>query len=389
MKKKDLLNKIEEKKAEIANLVAENKLDEAEAETAELDSLEAELKDLERKDAIQNRIGAGVKREDKKSMPLVDNKNEKFYNYLRTGVKVDLMSEGSDINGGYTVPEDIQTAINKYKEENFSLRQYVTVQPVKTETGARTFQKRKTNRTGMLTVAEAAKIGAGRDVQFERINYSVSKYAGYYPATQELLDDSDVNIKAVITNWIGGEALDTDNRLVLEILARLDKIAVNGVDDFKKIFNVKIGQALRAGSVIVTNDDGWNYLDTLKDNDGKYLLQPSPKDLTVKKLFGLYEVVVVPNEILESNTTEAGHRKVPFYCGNLKEGIVIFDRQACQIKVTDQGSVSDYNAFEEDGILFKATLREDVVKRDTKAIVACELDILDATVTANEGSLGE
>ena len=55
MKKKDLLNKIEEKKNAIANLLDENKLDEAEAETAELDSLEAELKDLERKDAIQNR----------------------------------------------------------------------------------------------------------------------------------------------------------------------------------------------------------------------------------------------------------------------------------------------------------------------------------------------
>lgn len=29
------------------------------------------------------------------------------------------MSEGSKADGGYTVPEDIQTRINKYKESKF------------------------------------------------------------------------------------------------------------------------------------------------------------------------------------------------------------------------------------------------------------------------------
>lgn len=69
------------------------------------------------------------------------------------------MSEGSKADGGYTVPEDIQTRINKYKESKFSLGQLVRKESVKTEKGSRTFKKRS-QQTGFTKVGEGGKIGA-------------------------------------------------------------------------------------------------------------------------------------------------------------------------------------------------------------------------------------
>ena len=45
-----------------------------------------------------------------------------------------------------------------------------------------------------------------------------------------------------------------------------------GINDIKKALNVTLGQAFKGTSKIITNDDGLQYLDTLKDNDAKYLL---------------------------------------------------------------------------------------------------------------------
>lgn len=69
------------------------------------------------------------------------------------------MNEGTEADGGYTVPNDIQTRINKYKEAKFSLGQLVRKESVKTVKGSRTFKKRS-QQTGFKKVGEGAKIGA-------------------------------------------------------------------------------------------------------------------------------------------------------------------------------------------------------------------------------------
>ena len=59
-----------------------------------------------------------------------------FAQAARVGFHVqNSMSEGSKADGGYTVPEDIQTRINKYKESKFSLGQLVRKESVKTGKG--------------------------------------------------------------------------------------------------------------------------------------------------------------------------------------------------------------------------------------------------------------
>lgn len=268
----DLLEKINAKKDEVKNLANEGKLEEAKKAKDELKELQDKfdiLKDLDDGAAVpESKVPAGTPKDS----------TAEFAQAARNGFRVkNSMNEGTEADGGYTVPNDIQTRINKYKEAKFSLGQLVRKESVKTVKGSRTFKKRS-QQTGFTKVGEGGKIGAKNTPQFERIDYEISKYAGYFPVTNELLADSDANIASTLIEWIGDEARVTENNLIMGQIKTKKEVELNGLDDIKKVLNVTIGSAFKQSSRIITNDDGLQYLDTLKDSTGRYLLAPDPKD---------------------------------------------------------------------------------------------------------------
>ena len=363
-KMRELRQEIVNKKAEARQLADENKITEAKAMLEEIKSLE-ERYDIEA--ALledEKKIDDEVKNKDnKKEMDSV----KEFANAARNGFKIsNKMNEGSALDGGYTVPEDILTRINTYRESKKSLKDLVTVETVTTNKGQRTFKKRS-QQTGFVKVGEGGKIGAKATPQFERISYEIDKYAGYFPVTNELLADSDANITNTLVEWIGDESRVTANKLILETIKTLNEVELNGIDDIKKALNVTLGSAFKATSKIVTNDDGLQYLDTLKDSDGKYLLQPNPANPMEMRLCA--GATIVPIEVIPNDDMPTKENKVPFIIGDLKEGIIFWDRQQMNIKMSDLAVIGELNAFEEDLTLFRAIEREDVTKRDEKAVV--------------------
>ncbi len=289
----------------------------------------------------------------------------KFADDARNGFKKS-MNEGAGLDGGYTVPEDIQTRITEYRDSKASLLHLVTVEKVSTNKGARTFKKRS-QQTGFTKVGEGAKIGAKATPQFERVEYEIDKYAGYFPVTNELLADSDANIANTLIEFIGDESRVTANKLIKAQIDTIVQVAFAGLDDIKKALNVTLGSAFKATSKIVTNDDGLQYLDTLKNEKGEYLLQPSPADpmkLVLCAGATSVPVVVIPNA--DMPTVE---NKIPMIVGDLKEGIVYWDRAQMTISVSNIAQVGELNAFEEDLTIYRAIEREDVTTRDTQAIV--------------------
>lgn len=372
---KELLDKINAKKSEVKNLANENKIEEAQAAKEELKKLQSKFDvlydlEVEAEEGIKDKIEAG---EVKEATNKIKDSTKEFANAARNGFRVtNKMSEGTLVDGGYTVPEDILTRINTYKESKKSLKDLVKVEKVTTNKGQRTFKKRS-QQTGFTKVGEGGKIGVKGTPQFERIAYEIDKYAGYFPVTNELLSDSDANITNTLIEWIGDESRITANKLILEQIATLNEVKLEGIDDIKKALNVTLGQAFKATSKIITNDDGLQYLDTLKDTDGKYLLQPNPSNPMEMRLCAgatIIPIEVIPNDDMATNTN-----KVPFIIGDLKEGIVFWDRQLMNIKTSDVAVIGDLNAYEEDLTLFRAIEREDVTIRDSKAIVNGYIDI--------------
>lgn len=377
----ELLDKINGKKAEIKNLVDQGKIEEAKNAKEELKTLQDEfdiLKDLE-DEGVQNmtqQVNTGIAEPVQKKDSV-----KEFADAARSGFR-NTMKEGTPADGGYTVPEDIQTRINTYREATTSLINLVDVESVSTNKGSRTFKKRS-QQTGFAKVGEGAKIGAKTTPQFERLDYEIEKYAGYFPVTNELLQDSDANITEVLTSWIGNESRVTRNKLILAVINEKEKTAIASLDDIKKALNVTLGQAFKPTSRIVTNDDGLQYLDTLKNEKGEYLLQPTPADPMQMVLCAgatRIPVSVIPNADMPSDVSEAKKRKIPMIIGDLKEAVKFFDRKLLTIMTSNVAMAGSLNAFEEDLTLFRAIEREDCILKDKEAFVNGELTITDDTV---------
>lgn len=369
---RELLDKINAKKAEVKNFVAENKIEEAKSSKEELKNLQDKfdvLYDLYEEQKENNEEGIKDKAKEKTK----ENSVKEFANAARNGFRVsNKMSVGSKLDGGYTVPEDILTSINTYRESKKSLKDLVTVEKVTTNKGSRTFKKRA-QQTGFAKVGEGGKIQKNATPQFERLDYEIDKYAGYFPVTNELLEDSDENIVNTLVQWIGDESRVTANKLILEVIKTKGETQLAGLDDIKKALNVTLGSAFKSTSKVITNDDGLHYLDTLKDADGKYILQPDP--VTPMAMWLCAGATKVPVEVIPNADMPTSENKVPMIIGDLKEGIVFWDRQLMNIKMSDIASIGDLNAFEEDLTLFRAIEREDVTKKDDKAFVNGYIDV--------------
>lgn len=342
--------------------------------------VEGEGRDLEKAAACYNKIDALQKEFDleerrekakKAGVPTNGNPGEPqadstkaFADAARRGFK--SMNEGSLTDGGYTVPEDIVTKIQHYRESKASLLDLVTVVPVKTNKGARTF-KARAQQTGFTKVGEGAAIGVKATPQYTRLEYEIEKYAGVFPVTSELLADTDANITGELTAWIGDESRVTANKLIMEQIAAKDATAISSLDDIKTALNVTLGAAFKSTSVIATNDDGLNWLDTLKDADENYKLQPNPAE--PMKLQLCAGATVVPIKVYANADMPTDATGIPMIIGDLKEGIVYWDRQQMNIKTSDVAAVGELNAFEDDLVLFRAIEREDVTQRDAAAFV--------------------
>lgn len=377
----ELLDSINNKKHEVKDLVAAGDLENAKKAKEELKNLQEQfdlLKDIEDDDIVN----AAGKLKTGTAVPIQDKNPEKeFADAARRGFR-NAMNEGTASEGGYTVPEDIQTRINTYREAKASLIDLVDVENVTTNKGSRTFKKRS-QQTGFQKVGEGGKIPGKNTPQFERISYEIEKYAGYFPTTNELLEDSDANITGTLVSWIGDESRVTRNKIILGVINEKEKTELKGLDDIKKTLNVTLGQAFKPTSRIVTNDDGLQYLDTLKDNEGHYLLQPNPAQPMQMVLCAgatRISVFVIPNADLPSDTETAGTRKIPMIIGDLKEGIKFFDRKQLTIMTSNIASAGDLNAFEEDLTLFRAIEREDCKMKDPQAFVNGVITIEDESV---------
>ena len=375
----ELLDKINNKKVEVRSLVDQGKIEEAKAAKDELKKLQDEfdiLKDIDDTAVtnLENNTNKGVNLNQKKDSV------KEFADAARKGFR-NSMNEGTAADGVYTVPEDIQTRINERRTAKTSLIDLVDVENVTTNKGSRTFKKR-TQQTGFTKIGEGGKLSAGSTPQFERMSYEIAKYAGYFPVTNELLEDSDANITDTLVTWIGDESRVTRNKIILGVIDQKAKTTIKSLDDIKEALNVTLGQAFKQTSCIVTNDDGLQWFDTLKNDRGEYLLQPSPADPMKMVLCAgatTVPVKVIPNDDMPSDTTTKGTTKIPVIIGDLKEGIKFFDRKRLTLITSNIAVAGELNAFEEDLTLFRAIEREDCKTKDDAAFVNGVLTITEAT----------
>lgn len=377
MKKlRELLHQLETVRTEIRTLISENKTKEAEERMVEVRELQKQI-DLLRELEAEPESRGGIE----VTSGGQDNPNQEyrsaFVKALRgrrmTSDELDLleqraMTQGVPADGGYLVPEDIQTQIKELIRARIDLSQLVNVEPVTTLTGSRVIEKEK-DLTPLVDITEATDLADLDNPNFVQVTYTVKPRGGILPISNTLLQDSDQNILNYVAKWIARKATVTTNGLILGLIETLPKVALADVDGIKKVLNVDLDPNLAQGAVVLTNQDGFHWLDVLKDSDGNYLLAP---DITQpgQKLLSGKPVIVASNKELPS-VVEDTTTKAPCIIGNLVELITLFDRETFELKSTDVGGL----AFGRNTTDVRVIQRQDAVMIDETAAIYGQITV--------------
>lgn len=307
-------------------------------------------------------------------------------------------SEGVPADGGYTVPEAISTKINHLRDAEFSMRRLVSVRKVTTSSGEDTYRKRG-HGAGFSSISEGGKIPKIAGPKFFRLPWKVEKYGGFMFATNELLSDTDANIVGEVTEWFADNARVTDNLLVLATLrekyTRKDNPesyeVVESIDDLKRILNVKLGQTFAPTSTIVTNDDGLQWLDTLKDKEGRTLIKEAENDPLKRYIsvgFRKVPLEVIPNGDLPTDLEKGA----PILVGDFKEACKLIDRNHLSLKASDVAAIGTgddaVNAFGEDLTVWRGLERLDCKIKDAESYYMGHIKPETTAAAAGESGTG-
>ena len=391
-----LLKKINDKKNAIKALVNEGKTKEAKEAKAELVDMQdrfnilMDLEDDEDED-IKDQIDKdeATKAEGKDKAPSKKDIARAFVNRIVCGMRktklnekdqkiMDAMSEKLDEDGGFTVPQDIQTDIHELRRTDDDLEQYVNVEPVSTLSGSRVFEV-DADSTPWDDVDEGEEFGEEETPKLKQIKYKIKKKGGILKVTRELLQDTAENILGFLNKWIAKKSRATRNAAILKKLAEITtgkEVAISGYDDLKDVFNATLDPAIASSSIVLTNQSGFNYLDKIKDERGDYILQHDVTDKSKMLLFGVYPIKKVSNKVLKnvevkSDESNVSAYKYPIYMGDLKEAITLFDREKISIELSTEAG--DLWAKDQTGI--KVRDRFDVQAFDEEAVIKGEITV--------------
>lgn len=380
-----LLDKIEAKKAEVRKLVAEGKTDEAKA-------AKAEMVDMQQRLDLLDGTGADPVIDPKNMQKPMGAKNDEVKDFCnaarRRFADASMLKEGSDPDGGYTVPEDVRTKIEQYRTAEFSLSDLVTVETTKFDAGQRTYQD-KSDVDGFEEVGEGEAINQTKAPTFSRISYAIKKFGGFLPVTNELLSDSDARIVDVISRWMGRNSRATRNKKILAALttAKNSKYeTIEDLDSITKIVDITLGSVYAGTSTIITNDYGKYEMSKWKDGNGRSLLQPMPNETAKYQL--AFGSVILPVRVLPTkdfpNVVDGGHTYAPIILGDIKEACVLFDRQKLSLMDSNTASIANLSAFGNDLTIYRGLERFDVKVKDADAYVMAHFgdEIVSSAVAA-------
>ena len=281
------------------------------------------------------------------------------------------LSSDVDENGGLIIPEDVQTRINQFKRQfSFELQSLVSVERTSMLSGTRVFEK-LADATPWTKINQWDTIPEHGTPQFEPKSYKIEDYGGILPFPRTMLQDTDAALMDTIAKHIARKTIITRNAGILGVIntAYAAKVAMVDVDDFKDALNVNLDPAFAGIAKVITNQDGFNYLDKLKNDKGEYLLQADVTAPTGKSLLGK-PVVLVPNRDLPS-VDDAGTVTAPVFIGSLSDAVTLFDRGVYEVKGTDTGG----DSFKRNSYDIRVIDRFDVQLWDKEAVIAGALTV--------------
>ncbi|UTD42281.1 phage major capsid protein [Lactiplantibacillus plantarum] len=253
-----------------------------------------------------------------------DLERDNFVNYL---TKRDLtVADGTTTaSNGVALPHAVLKAVEKPSNTNELVG---LVNHISVNAPAGTLPVLAATDTTLVTAEELAENPKLAKMALSGVDYKLKTYRGSIPVSQELLDDADSNVQ--IEQLIGDYATQIhDNTLNMQVATALKTatpVTVTSFDDFKKAYNDTYKYSNR---VVVITKSGYDALDTLKDGQGRYLLQDDIASATGKAILGA-PVYVVEDKRLGTKDGD----KVAFV-GSVHSFVTVADFKDLRVKWTD------------------------------------------------------
>lgn len=363
---------IADKTAQVKNALEADDLEKARTIKNEIDTAKEELKtakaDLELFEATKNSGGAENKKghEVKGEDMTYRDKVNAFLHSKGTVVNEGLRFEGKDevliTMNEAVVPttdgvkkadttkvtsEELVTTPIREVNTTVDLKQFTTIHPAQKGSGKYPILKKATSK--MASVAELEKNPKLAKPEFEQVDWTVETYRGAIPVSQESVDDADVDLVSIVAEAATQIKVNTTNAAIAEVLKTFTPKAVKNLDEIKGILNVDFDPAYDVAFVV--SQSFYQFLDSLKDQNGRYLLQDSITAASGKVLLG--KPVFVLSDTVLGNTGEA-----KAFVGDFKRAVLFADRQDLGLRWADNEIYGQY---------LQAVLRFDAVKADEKA----------------------
>lgn len=245
-----------------------------------------------------------------------------------------------------TSKEIVTTPIREVKTV-LDLKQFVTIHKASKGEGSYPILKQATSK--MASVEELEKNPALAKPEFTDVTWKVKTYRGAIPLSQEAIDDADVDLLAIVAEAANQIKVNTTNDAIGGVLKTFEAKQATDLDAIKAILNVDLDPAYNVSFVV--SQSFYQKLDTMKDKNGRYLLQDSIVSASGKVFLG-HPVFVVADTVLG----EAGEAKA--FVGDVQRAVLFADRVDLGLRWTDNEIYGQY---------LQAVVRFDVKKADAKA----------------------
>lgn len=329
----EMRNKLEKLKNEAQVLLDNNKLEEAKAKMNEVKSQKEAIKIQEALDAEEKEMLKAAS--ENKETGLSKSKNKENANAIRAMIKkvtgrslteaenALLLPSTSNPNGAngesYILPEDVSTLIHQKIRQYKSMRDVIGYIPASALTGSFPIENFETV-TELIDFNDGEDGTGSNDIKFTNVKYSLTEKAAFIKLSNTLLSLTDNALINYIVETFSKKAVVTENKMAIKIMKE-NKTAksLKSFRDLKASINKDLDPGVLFGTVIVTNQDGFDWLDEQEDKMGRPILQPNPTDPTSNTFKG-YSLIQFSNSLLPSEANKA-----PFFYGNLQEAIKFVD----------------------------------------------------------------
>lgn len=350
-----------EKKGHVDPLLAE-KVEKINADISALGEMKKQLEAIETAVARGQFAGGGSAKDQE-----VISRAKAFTHLMRGNIEsvkdINIQASAStlsDPDGGFTVPEEVDAAIDRIQGTLSSMRRLATVRNISTDT-----YKTLVNQGGATSgwVAEKGSRAETSTPTLAEIAINTKELYAMPYATQTLLDDSRIDIGAWLADevskvfddaegdsFINGNGVEKPKGIAAYSMVANSSYAWGKVgyiasghasllNNCDKLIDLQhaLKTSYRNGAAFLMNDSTCQVIRKLKDGDGNYIWRPGLLEGNPDTLLGK------PVEY-DDNVDSIGANKYPIFYANFKRAYLIIDRFGTRV-LRDPYTAKPYVAF--------------------------------------------